>query len=234
MVSHYDCSKQHTFRQFGLTRVKPCVEAPSDLTSTRAIANVFVRAKAKRHKVWTYKAYLKGKNFICAQSDYKYRVHDRTDYHRNTMDRPRTLDPTECKHAIRPYNGTDNPQLSALDFSNSFTFLVDIQKQRFLETKQPPCRITKLNTFHYGAFAWIASSRPILHATHKEKVVCWDRYEYIIEKYSWSTIVREIEITYDFIEREIEIALFYFHLPSFGPRRTLFNLFNSLLYWTNV
>ena len=31
----------------------------------------------------------------------------------------------------------------------------------------------------------------------KEKAVCWDRYEYIIEKDSWSLIVKEIEITYD-------------------------------------
>ena len=35
------------------------------------------------------------------ESDYEYRRHDRTDCHQNTMERPRTLDPTECKHAIR-------------------------------------------------------------------------------------------------------------------------------------
>ena len=31
----------------------------------------------------------------------------------------------------------------------------DIQKQRLLDIKQPPFRITKLNTFHHSAFAWI-------------------------------------------------------------------------------
>ena len=31
----------------------------------------------------------------------------------------------------------------------------------------------------------------------KEKAVCWDRYEYIIEKDCWSLIVKEIEITHD-------------------------------------
>ena len=68
------------------------------------------------------------------------------------MERPRTLDPTECKHAIRHLNGTHNPQLDAFNYSNSFTFFNDIQKQRLLETKQPPFRITKLNIYHYGAF----------------------------------------------------------------------------------
>ena len=50
LVSHYDCSKQHNLRQFSLTRVQPCAQAPSAFESTRAIVNVFVRAKAKRLK----------------------------------------------------------------------------------------------------------------------------------------------------------------------------------------
>ena len=69
------------------------------------------------------------------------------------MERPRTVDPTECKHDIGHLNGTDNPQLKAFNNSNTFTFFDDIQKQRLLETRQPPFRITKLNTFHYGALA---------------------------------------------------------------------------------
>ena len=203
LVSHYDCSKQHNLRQFSLTRVQPCVQAPSAFETTRAIVNVFVRAKAKRLRAWTCEAYVKREKFVCAQSDYKYRRHDRTDYHQNTMERPRTLDPTECKHAIRHLNGTHNPQLDAFNYSNSFTFFNDIQKQRLLETKQPPFRITKLNTYHYGAFAWITNSQLVLNSTLKEKAVCWDRYEYIIEKDSWSLIVKEIEITYDDKENKL-------------------------------
>ena len=42
-------------------------------------------------------------------------------------------------------------------YSKSFTFLDDTQEQRLLGTKQPPFRITKPNTFHYGVFAWIKS-----------------------------------------------------------------------------
>ena len=68
------------------------------------------------------------------------------------MERPRSLYPAECKHAIRHTNGTDNPQLKAFDYTNSFTYLDDIQKQRLCETRQPPFRITKLSTFHILCF----------------------------------------------------------------------------------
>ena len=189
LVSQYECSKQHNLRQFSLTRVQPCSQTPSSFESTRNIVNVFVRAKAKRPKAWTCEAYVKRKKFGRAQSDCKYCRHDRTDYHQNTMERPRTLYPTECKHAIRHLNGTNNPQLDAFKYSNSFTFFNDIQKQRVLETKQPPFRIFKLNTFHYGAFSWIANSQLVINSFPREKAVGWDSYEYIIEKDSWSLIV---------------------------------------------
>ena len=39
-VSHYDCSKQHNLRQFSLTRVQPCAQAPSAFES--AIVNVLL------------------------------------------------------------------------------------------------------------------------------------------------------------------------------------------------
>ena len=110
-----------------VTRVKPCAKAPSTLESTRAFAKVFVR-----------EAYVERKSFGCAQSGYKYHRHDRTDYHQNTMERPRSLDPTECKYAIRHQKGTDNPQSNAFEYSNSFNSFDDIQKRRLLETKQLP------------------------------------------------------------------------------------------------
>ena len=74
------------------------------------------------------------------------------------MERPRTLDPTESKHANRHLNGTNNHQLDAFKYSNPFTFLNNSQKQCLLETKQILFRITKRNTIHYGAFAWISNS----------------------------------------------------------------------------
>ena len=88
------------------------------------------------------------------------------------MKRLRTSDPTECKHAIRHLNGTDNPHVNAFDYSNSFSFFVANQKQRFLETKQPPFRDTYFNTFNFGAFAWISNSQQVFNANLKEKVVC--------------------------------------------------------------
>ena len=56
LVSHCDCSKQHNLPQFNLTGVQPYAQAPSAFESSRAIANVFVRAKAKRLKTWTSEA----------------------------------------------------------------------------------------------------------------------------------------------------------------------------------
>ena len=132
LVTHYDCSKQHNLRHFSLTRVQPCAQAPSAFESTRAIANVFVRAKAKRLKAWTCEVYVKREKFVCAHSDYKYSRHDCTEYHENTMERPRTLDSTEFKHAIRYLNGTDSinfsllmkvtPSLASMIFKNNASF----------------------------------------------------------------------------------------------------------------
>ena len=113
-----------TLRQFSLTRVQPCTQAFASLESTRVIANVFVRAKANVLNNGPMKAYVNREKFVCVQSDYKYCGHDREDYHQNMMKRLRTLDPTECKHAIRPLNGTDNPQYHAFEYSSALIFFL--------------------------------------------------------------------------------------------------------------
>ena len=59
---------------------------------------------------------------------------------------------------------------NALDYSKSFTFFDDNQKQRLLETKQPPFRTTNFNTIYYGAFAWITYSQCGLKSNLKEKL----------------------------------------------------------------
>ena len=56
LVYYFDVSTQHNIRQFSLNRVQPCAQAPSFFESTRALANVFVGAKAKRLKAWTCEA----------------------------------------------------------------------------------------------------------------------------------------------------------------------------------
>ena len=133
MVSQYYCSKQHDLLQFIWTPEKTCCQTPTSLESTRAFAKNFVRAKAKCLKAWTCGAYVKREKFVCAQSDYNYPRHDRTNYHQSTVKRPGTSDPTEGKLAFDYLNGTDNPQLNAFDYSNSFTFFHDVQKHCLLE-----------------------------------------------------------------------------------------------------
>ena len=57
MVSHYDCAKQHNLRQFNLHHVKQCTEALSDMQHASVKTRVYVRAKAKRIKVFKCVAY---------------------------------------------------------------------------------------------------------------------------------------------------------------------------------
>ena len=146
LVSHYDCSKQNNLRQFSLTRVQACEQAPSSLEHTRTIADIYVRAKATRLKAWICDAKTKRERFVCAQSDYKYRRHDRTDYHQNTMEHPIILDPNECKRTIRHLNGTGDPELDSYSYNSSFTFFRDIKIQQLLERHQPPFQIKKNST----------------------------------------------------------------------------------------
>ena len=90
--------------------------------------------------------------FFSSQPEDQYRRHDCIDYHQNTMEQPRTLDPKECRQALLHLNGTDNSQPNALIHSNSFIFFDNIQKQRLLETKHPRFRITKLKHFSLCCF----------------------------------------------------------------------------------
>ena len=93
LVSHYDCSKQNNLRQFSLTRVQACEQAPSSLEHTRTIADVYVRAIATRLKAWICDAKTTRERLVCAQSDYRYRRHDRTDFYLNTIEQLIILDP---------------------------------------------------------------------------------------------------------------------------------------------
>ena len=73
MVSHYDCEKQHNFRQFNLLSVKQCTEAPSNIQHANIQARVYVRAKAKRIRVFKCEAYAKKERKVCFQGNVKYR-----------------------------------------------------------------------------------------------------------------------------------------------------------------
>ena len=77
MVSHYDCAKQNNLRQFSLLNVEPCKKAPSDIQHTKTQATVYVRAKAKRIKVFKCEAYTKTEKVWCSQTFTSSRRYDR-------------------------------------------------------------------------------------------------------------------------------------------------------------
>ena len=70
MVSHYDCAKQNNLRQFSLLNVEPCKQASSNIQHTTTQAKVYVRAKAKRIKVFKCEAYIKTEKVWCSQTIY--------------------------------------------------------------------------------------------------------------------------------------------------------------------
>ena len=73
MVSHYDCAKQHTVRQFNLLNVKQCTEAPSNIQHASVKGRVYVRANAKRIKAYKCVAYVKKERKTCFQGSVKCR-----------------------------------------------------------------------------------------------------------------------------------------------------------------
>ena len=123
MVSHYDCAKQHNLRQFNLLNVKQCTEAPSDIKHASVKARLYVRAKAKRIKVFKCVAYAKKERKICFQGSVKYRRVDRTVWNHITLPLSVTLDPLECKNIIRHLNGTNDKILNNLHYNKTFTLL---------------------------------------------------------------------------------------------------------------
>ena len=77
MVSQYDCAKQHNFRQFKLLIVEQRTEAPSNIQHNIVQARVYVRANAKRIKVFKREAYAIKERTIRFQGSVKYRRVDR-------------------------------------------------------------------------------------------------------------------------------------------------------------
>ena len=110
MVSHYDCEKQHNFRQFNLLNVKQCTEAPSNIQHASVKARVYVRAKAKRNKAYKSVALGKKERKTCFRGSVKCRRVDRTVSNHNTMPLPVTLHPLKCENVIRHFNGINSKQ----------------------------------------------------------------------------------------------------------------------------
>ena len=101
MVSHYDCAKQNSLRQFSLLNVEPCKQAPSDIQHTKTQATVHFRPKAKRIKAFKCETYIKTKKVWCSQTLSSSRRYDRLQWGQNTLELPKLLNPVECKSMIR-------------------------------------------------------------------------------------------------------------------------------------
>ena len=77
MVSQYDCAKQNNLRQFSLLNVEPCKQVPSNSQHTKTQATVYVRAKAKKIRVFKCEAYIKTEKIWCSQTFSSSRRYDR-------------------------------------------------------------------------------------------------------------------------------------------------------------
>ena len=150
MVSHYDCEKQHNFRQFNILNVKQCTEAPSNIQHANIQARVYVRAKTKRIRAFKCEAYAKKKNEKFASKVMLNIDVLTTVWNHNTMPLPITLDPLECKNLIRHLNGTDNKILNNLNYNKTFTLLEDHYFQERLEQFQTPFTVYQFNKMYTG------------------------------------------------------------------------------------
>ena len=198
MVSHYDCEKQHNFRQFNLLNVKQCTEAPSNIQHANIEARVYVRAKAKRIRAFKCEAYAKKEQKVCFQGNVKYRRVDRTVWNHNTMPLPITLDPLECKNPIRHLNGTDNKILNNLNYNKTFTLLEDHYFQEKLERFRTPFTVYQFNKMYTGTFTYMPTDKtwiydPLRIPHHN----CPAHHQLEVKLVSWRLAISEIELTYD-------------------------------------
>ena len=86
------------------------------------------------------------------------------------MERPNTLDPTKCKHAVRHLNGTDNPQLNAFDYSKSFIFSMIFKNNASL--KQNKLFFVLLNSTLFTMVLLVASKLSICFKRNPKRKSC--------------------------------------------------------------
>ena len=96
MVSHYDCEKQHSLRQFILLNVKPCTEALKTFNMLKFEPEFMFKLKLNELKLLNVKLTLRS-----FQGSVKYRRVDQTVRNHKALPLPITLDPLECKNPIR-------------------------------------------------------------------------------------------------------------------------------------
>ena len=78
LATHYDCSIQYNLRQFSLTWVQKCTQAPSEKEFTGNFASVFIRAKVKKIKAFRCSATIQKTRVFCVQGAHNKNFrHDR-------------------------------------------------------------------------------------------------------------------------------------------------------------
>ena len=195
-VAHYDCEKQHYLKQFISLNVKECTEDHSNIQLAEVKTRVYVRAEAKRAKVFKCEAYATQERKICFQGSVKYQRVDGTVWNNKTLHHPITLDPLVCKNLIKYPFGTNKKRSNNFSFNRTFEFLEDHYFQESLEQFQTPFTVYKFNKMHTGTFTYTPVDKnwvydPLKNPFHK----CPAYHQFEVKFLSWRLSVSEVELT---------------------------------------
>ena len=107
------CSKEYNLRQFRLTQLQNCTQAPSEIALIRKLAFVFIRAKKKRVQAFRCSAAFQKSRVFCAPSAHcKSCRGDHIYWHTKSLPLPKKLRLNENKNFIRIFNGTDGVEIN--------------------------------------------------------------------------------------------------------------------------
>ena len=149
LVNHYDCRERLNLRRFSLNRVDNCHISQSNIETSPATVEIYIRAKAldiSAHKcTLTYTRQRK----ICGYDSDTNHYYDRDSFYSNQMARHHIVDQHECKNLIlhikNPTNTTKPPSISLLP---------DRHLQDRLEKTFGSISTSKFDTETLGTLVW--------------------------------------------------------------------------------
>ena len=233
MVSHSDCENQHNLRQFNL---KPCTEASSNIQHAKVRARVVVPAKTKRVKTFKRETYAEKERKICFQGSVKNRRVDSTVWNHNTLHRPITLDPLECKNFIRHLNGTNNEIFNNFIYNRTFTISEHHYFQEKLEQYQTHFTVYNFNKMYTGTFTYMTADKlwlfdPKNNLFHN----CPAHNQFEVNLLSGRLSVSEVELTFDDTEN---LMVIYRHAVPYyfvdGSVNSLLKLLSHLFGFMTI
>ena len=178
--------------------MKQCTEAASNIKHASVKARIYLRAKAKRNKVFKCVAYAKEERKICFEGAVQNRRVDRTVCNHNIMPLPVTHDHLECKNIIRHLDGTNNNLLNNLQFNKTFMLLEDYYFQERLEHYQTPFTVYQLNQMYTYTFTFMPADKIwIYDPTRNPYNNCFVHHQFKVDLVSWRLEISELELTYD-------------------------------------